>query len=117
MSKKANEFMFLFRGGVDPATLSPAQREKLMESWFTWMGRLRSRKQFTGGAPLADDAKVLSGKSGSKIANGTYGKGDDEVGGYLMVKAKDLKSAVKLAQGCPIFANHGTVEVRPVQRM
>ncbi len=39
------------------------------------------------------------------------------VGGYLMVAAETLATAVELAKGCPVFEAGGSVEVRPVMKM
>ena len=49
--------------------------------------------------------------------DGPFVEGKEEVGGYLIVSAKDLNEAVALAKGCPIFENNGTVEVRPIEHI
>jgi hypothetical protein len=39
------------------------------------------------------------------------------VGGYFLIRAKDLNEAVELSRDCPIFANGGEIEVRPIQKI
>ena len=35
----------------------------------------------------------------------------------MLIKAKNLAEATKIAKGCPIFNNGGTAELRAVQQM
>jgi hypothetical protein len=39
------------------------------------------------------------------------GGGQNPVSGYSLIKADDLDSAVKLARGCPVLADGGSIEV------
>jgi hypothetical protein len=111
------EFLYLFRGGdagdMDPIQ-SPEQWEKHMIQWKKWMVSLAEQGKLTGGQPLNKEGKVLTG-SGKKITDGPFVEGKEIVGGYLLVKANDLKEATELAKGCPIFDNNGIVEVREIQ--
>ena len=38
----------------------------------------------------------------------------DLVNGYLLIEAATIHHAVELSKGCPIFADGGSVEVRPI---
>jgi len=117
MAKENTDFLYLFRGGMDPKQMSPEQMQQSMNKWFAWMGELRGQGKFKAGEPLGDGGKVLSGKKGAVVTDGPFVEGKEEVGGYLIVSAVDLKEAVALAKGCPIFENNGTVEVRPIERI
>src|SRR5438477_12599796 len=117
MSEQGNDFLYLFRGGADPKRMSPEQMQQNMNKWFAWMGQLRSQGKFKAGQPLGDEGQVLSGSKGSVVTDGPFVEGKEEVGGYLIVAAKDLNEAVALAKGCPIFDNDGTVEVRPIEHL
>lgn len=35
-----SNFMFLFRGGLDPFTSSPEELQQNMEKWMAWVGQL-----------------------------------------------------------------------------
>jgi hypothetical protein len=110
-----SEYLFLYRGGSRPE--SPAEGEKVMQKWISWMqdleinGHLKDR-----GQPLEDEGKVVRGKQRS-ITDGPYAESKDIVGGYTLIEAKDLAQAAELAGGCPIFDREGLVEVRPVMKM
>jgi len=117
MSTTANSFLYIFRGGADWLQMSPEEMQRNMDAWFAWMGDLREKGHFKAGEPLQDGGKVLRGKKGESITDGPYAEGKEEVGGYLLVTARDLDHATELAKGCPIFQNNGSVEVRPIQDM
>jgi hypothetical protein len=117
MAKKATdkEFIFLFRGGADPAKMGPDQLQAMMNGWITWMAQLKKRGQLRRGEPLGDDGKVLSGRGGKSAK--PFAEKRDSIGGYLLIRARNLGEASKIAKGCPIFERGGTVEVRPVIAM
>jgi hypothetical protein len=113
--KKTNDYLLLFRGGADPEDMTPEQMQSTMNNWMTWMKGLRKRKQLTLGHPLQDGGKLLSGAKGKNVAS--FDDSDETVGGYMVIKAKTLAEATKIAKGCPIFNNGGTVELRAVHQM
>ena len=108
-------FMLLLRGGVSNRDLSAEQLQRQIERYMNWIEKLRNDGHFVAGEPLAESGKVLSGKNGSTVTDGPFTESKEEVGGYFVIRANDLAAAVELAKGCPIFANNGTVEVRPIQ--
>ena len=119
MTQQPDTFLYIFRGGVDSekmAQMSPEQMQKSMDAWFSWINDLRKQGHFKAGEPLFPQGKVLRGKN-QTITDGPYAEGKEEVGGYLIVTARDLSHAVELSKGCPIFQNDGSVEVRPIQKM
>jgi len=110
-------FLLLLRGGVSNRDLSAEQLQRQIERYMSWIEKLRSDGHFVAGEPLDETGKVLSGKNGSRVTDGPFTESKEEVGGYFIIRANDLKTAVELSQGCPIFANNGTVEVRPIQQV
>ena len=110
-----NEYLLLFRGGLNPADMTPEQQEATMNNWMTWMKGLKKSKQLTKGYPLQDGGKSLSGPKGKTVA--TLGDTPESIGGFLLIKAKGLAEATKIAKGCPIFNNGGTVELRAMEQM
>jgi hypothetical protein len=118
MTQQSNQFLYVFRGGADPAKMSPEQMQKNMDAWWAWINNLRSKGHFQAGHPLQDGGKVLSGKRGQTVTDGPFAEGKEEVGGYMLVSAPDLAAATELAKACPILDHDtGTVEVRVIQQM
>ena len=111
-----NEFLYLFRGGAsERSALSPEAMQAHMGKWQAWMGQLAQEGKLSGGLPLNNEGKVLA--AGGKVTDGPFAEGKEHVGGYLIVKAKDLNEASTIAKGCPIFEHQGTVEVRQIMPM
>jgi hypothetical protein len=111
------EFMYIFRNTKDAeiayAKLSPAELQADTKKWHGWMGNLAQQGKLIGGQPLFPTGKVV--KPGKKITDGPFIEGKDIVGGYLIIKAKDLDEAVKLSEGCPMYDSPtGSVEVREI---
>jgi len=118
MTQPSNQFLYVLRGGIDPATRPPEELQKNMDAWWSWINDLRSKGYFQAGHPLQNGGRVLSGKRGQKITDGPFAEGKEEVGGYMLLSAPNLEIATELAKGCPILAeDSGSVEVRAVQQM
>ena len=117
MAKKQNvkDYLLLFRGGADMEDLTPAEREQTMNNWFAWMGEMRKRGQFKLGHPLEEQGKIMSGKKGAQVK--AYAESKESVGGFLLIQARNLADATRIARGCPTFNHDGTVEVRPIMLM
>ncbi|MEQ9591413.1 MAG: YciI family protein [Cyclobacteriaceae bacterium] len=106
------EYLFVFRGGRDQvAEESPEQMQIHMQKWSVWMEGLAKEGKLIGGQPLQKEGKVVA-KGGKMITDGPFTEGKEVVGGYLIVKAKDIDGAVEISKGCPIYEFDGTTEVR-----
>ena len=113
------EFLLLFRGGDDKrisAQQSPEKFQQHMRKWKSWMENLGKKGKFIAGQPLAREGSVIRGHT-KVVTDGPFVEGKEMVGGYLMVKANDLREAVELSKDCPIFEYDGTVEVREVEEL
>ncbi len=110
------EYLYLFRGGMS-GEQSPAQMQAQLKKWGAWIESLAKQGKFTAGQPLGKEGRVLRGTK-KTVTDGPFAEAKDLVGGYLIVKAKDLDEATELARGCPIFESpDGNVEVRPIASM
>jgi hypothetical protein len=90
--------------------------QKTMERWITWLKDLGEKGHVKDkGEPLDQGGKVLRTSDGT-VTDGPYAE-KDLVGGFSLIRAKDLAAAGELARGCPIFLSGGLVEVRPVLQM
>jgi hypothetical protein len=111
----SNHYLLLFRGGANPEDMTPEQMQATMGNWMAWMKGLKKAKQLVAGHPLEDGGKMLSGPKGKTVA--PYLETPESIGGYLLIKAKNMAEAVKISKGCPIFNNGGTLELRAAMPM
>jgi len=112
------KFIYLFRGGDNHAH-NAAESEvaaKNMKAWMDWMGSLQQKGVLKGGEPLQPTGKQVNG-SKKVVTDGPFVEAKEMVGGFLIVSAKDINEAVEFAKDCPIFAENGKLEVRPIQKM
>ena len=108
-----SEFVFLYRGGDRPE--SPELMQQVLQKWMTWFKTLTEKGHVVErGQPLDRSGKIVS--NGRMVTDGPFAEAKDVVGGYSLIKARDVSEAAELAKGCPILDRGGRVEVRPVMR-
>jgi len=103
------QFLVLFRepdGRKDPHT--PAQIAAHRQNWNRWSEQMNKEHRIAGGMPLTLAGKVLT----PSVTEGPHKVGNEIVGGYLLINARDLDEATSLMQGCPIFEFGGYAEIR-----
>lgn len=83
---------------------SEAEQAKIMEAWGAWFGAMGDAV-VDGGNPVGRAVTVGPDRSHHD------GGGSNPLTGYSMIKADDLEAAAKLAEGCPVLDNGGSVEV------
>jgi len=111
------KFMFIFIGGMDPQNSnSPEAMQTSMQEWFSWIEKLKKEGRYEGGEPLEPGGKGVSGPK-KLVTDGPFAEGKELVGGYFIVKAKNLDEAVTLAKECPDLKHNGRVEVRPIMKI
>jgi hypothetical protein len=111
--KPMPEFAYLYRGGDRPA--SAEQSQQVMQKWIAWMKSLGEKGHMIDrGQPLERSGKIVQGKS---VLDGPFAEAKDVIGGFTLIKAKDIAEAAELAKGCPIHERGGQVEVRPIMQM
>ena len=71
-----------------------------------WLGGERLRPTDT-----ATTVRLRDGRT--EVLDGPYADTKEQFGGYYMIEATDLDSAIEWAVRCP-GASHGTVELRPI---
>lgn len=95
------KYVFAYQGGGMPETEEAQQAS--MAAWGKWFEDL-GPSIVDGGNPFGPSATV--GQDGAATAQGASG-----LTGYSIVSADSLDAASKLAAGCPILTDGGTVEV------
>jgi hypothetical protein len=108
-----SNFVFVYRIGQKVPT--EHQKEQLGH-WMSWLKELENKGVLVAaGEGLEPLGKIVKGSGATRsVVEGTFADVKDSVGGYSIVKAKDLDHAVELTTGCPVLAFGGGVEVRPV---
>lgn len=110
-----SEFVFLYRGGSRDG--SPSEMQQVMQKWMAWFKKLGDEGHVKDqGQPLERTGKLVKGKQ-KAVVDGPFAEVKDVVGGYTLIKARDLDEAVELSKGCPILERDGAVEVRPVMKL
>jgi hypothetical protein len=114
-NEKMKKFVFVFRGGQTHISTAHSQEAmNVIQTWNDWMGGLAQKGILAGGDALQVSGKTVKG-SQKIVSDGVYADGNEMVGGYLIVNAKDISDAVEISKGCPILKEEGSVEVRPIQ--
>jgi hypothetical protein len=100
-------FVLVYTGGGMPAT--EAEREKVMQAWGAWFGKL-GEAVVDAGNPFGQSAKNIA--SDGSVHDGTVGT---QATGYSIIKADSISSAVGLAKGCPVLESGAKITVYEVQ--
>ena len=109
-----SEFVFLYRGGERPS--SPEQVQQMMQKWTAWFKDLAAKGHVVDrGQPLERSGKTVN--SAKVVTDGPFAEAKDVIGGYTLIKARDVAEAAELAKGCPWLERGGAVEVRPVMKL
>ena len=104
---------------ADPAgweAMTPAQQQEGMAAYGAYTQALKQAGILRGSNRLrpADAATTVRMEKGkTKVLNGPFVETREQLGGYYLIEAPDLDTALSWAARCP-GASHGVVEVRPV---
>jgi hypothetical protein len=98
----APRFLLLLEGA---STVSAADESRVFEEYRAWAGQLRRGGRFVSGERL--------GAASIAVPTGNA-DGVDQVQGYFVVSANDLRDAVAVAESSPHVARGGLVRVRPI---
>ena len=99
--------------------LPEAERDDLYAEAYAYYDELvRSGYGLAGDAlQSVDTATTLRPQRGKlSITDGPYVETKEQLGGYILLEARDLDEAIRLAAGIPP-ARLGGVEVRPIVKM
>lgn len=91
--------------------VTPEEMQAEIELHMKWIEELGDH--YDSGEPLMQEAKSISGKD-KVVTDGPFIESKELIGGFYIIKAKDLEEATELAKGCPVYNQGGSVEVRQV---
>jgi len=95
--------------------ISESERNAFMDQCFAYDDVLRKNGHFAGGDALqsARNAVTLHWKSGKvSITDGPYAETKEQLGGILILEARDLNHAIQLMSNHP-GVKAGPFEIRP----
>jgi hypothetical protein len=95
--------------------MSQTERDAMMEECFAYDDVLRKNGHFVGGEALrsARNAKTLRFKNGKvHVTDGPYAETREQLGGILLLEARDLEHAVEIMARHP-GVKAGPFEIRP----
>jgi hypothetical protein len=101
------------------AKMTKAEQEQGAAAYMAYGEALKKAGAIVGSNRLqptstATTVRITNGKS--QVLDGPYVDTKEQLGGYFLIDAPDLDSAISWAARCPA-AGHGVVEVRPIWEM
>jgi hypothetical protein len=96
-------------------TLPESEQEAMMDDCFRYDDVLRENGHFAGGEALqpSDSAVTLRWKNGkATVTDGPYAETKEQLGGILILEARDLNHAIDLMSKHP-GVKVGPFEIRP----
>lgn len=109
-----NEFVLLFRMDIINKEAQPTkkQMETYMQQWMSWIKEIADNHQLAdGGNHFSSQGRVL--KPNKEVVETPYIADNISIAGYIIVLAKNIDEATKIAQKCPILNGQNTsVEIR-----
>lgn len=109
---------YICLGYIEPGkfeSLSDTDRNALMDECFIYDDELRKNGHFAGGEALqgAHEAATLRWENGKVVVtDGPYAETKEQLGGILILEARDLNHAIQLMSKHP-GAKAGPFEIRP----
>ena len=109
---------FICLGYIQPGKLEnmrPGEQNAMLDECFGYDDKLRESGHFTAGEALQppDAARTLRWKNGKVVVtDGPYAETKEQLGGILVLEARDLDHAVQLISQHPAV-KYGPWEIRP----
>ncbi len=109
---------YICLGYIEPnrfETMSESERNAMLDECFTYDDVLRKNGHFAGGEALQGPytATTLRWKNGkASVTDGPYAETKEQLGGILVLEARDLNHAIQLMSKHP-GVKAGPFEIRP----
>jgi hypothetical protein len=100
--------------------LPDAERNAMFDACFEYDDYLRANGHWAGGEALqgTETALTLSSKNGKlAITDGPYAETKEQLGGILILEARDMDHATQLMSRHPALTYGNTFEIRPAGDM
>lgn len=109
-----DEYLLLIRGTHWSQGMSPAELQRVMTDFYSWVEQLTEKGINRGAQPLVEEGKLVTGAKASQVTDGVFTESKEAIAGYFRLAVSNIDEAVKLAQACPILAWGAQIEVRPI---
>ncbi|MDX1380977.1 MAG: YciI family protein [Xanthomonadales bacterium] len=96
-----------------------SERNELIDACFAYDDELRAGGHFAGGealAPAQQAVTVRAGKGRVSVTDGPFAETKEQIGGVLILEARDLNHAIQLLSNHP-GAQIGPFEIRAIEDM
>lgn len=106
----------IYTSAGNGAPLSEREQNALINEHLDYDAGLRQRGQFIHAQALQppSTATIVRMRNGClSMTDGPFAEAKEQVAGFLVIEARDLNDAIRIAAGIP-SARHGAIEVRPV---
>jgi hypothetical protein len=109
---------YICLGYIEPnkfETMSETERNAMLDECFSYDDELRKNGHFAGGQALQgpQSAATLRWKDGKvAVTDGPYAETKEQIGGILILEARDLNHAIQLMSKHP-GVKAGPFEIRP----
>src|SRR5437016_11962015 len=108
--------LLIYRNEAELSKMSPEARQKMSAEYGTYTQSIIQSGHFKAGDGLqptttATTVRVREGKT--LTTDGPFAETREQLGGYYLIDAKDLDTALAIAARIP-GAKTGSIEVRPV---
>ncbi len=109
---------YICLGYIEPGkfeNMSESERNAMLDECFSYDDELRKNGHFAAGEALQppNTAMTLSRKNGKvAVTDGPYTETKEQIGGILVLEARDLNHAIQLISQHP-GVKHGPWEIRP----
>ncbi|RFC50856.1 MAG: hypothetical protein DVB22_001817 [Verrucomicrobia bacterium] len=107
------EHLLLIRGTHWNCGLSPAELQRIMTDFYSWVEGLQSAGILRGAQPLMEEGRLVTGPQGV-VTDGVFAESKEAIAGYFLLAVASTDEAVRLAHACPILAHGAQIEVRPI---
>ena len=100
--------------------MTESERNAMFDTCFEYDDHLRANENWAGGEALqgSETALTLSRKDGKVVTtDGPYAETKEQLGGILILEARDMNHAVQLMGQHPALTYGNTFEIRPVGDM
>ena len=109
----AQYLILIYEDEAGYATASPEVMNEVMEAHNAFTAQVEQNgAKIVGGEALQPTTTATSVRGGSDVTDGPFVETKEALGGYYLIDAPDLDTALAVAKLCP--ARFGGVEVRPV---
>ena len=114
------EYMLLIYHNEEEAKARPeAEKQQIFQEFAAFtQDVMKSGHRKAGGplefTPTAATVRIRDGKT--MVTDGPFAETKEQLGGYVLVEAKDLDEAISIAAKIP-GAKHGSIEVRPIMKI